>query len=212
MWIFLTILAILAAIVTVILLLPVDIIIKSSESGEMLLRYKFLFKTYGENPDPHNPIIKAVKKTTGIERLEIKAIKKNLKDKSYIPTAAETFNILVGLLKEVGRILKHFRAKRLWISVLCATDDAAKAAINYGQYSALIYPLLGAASAFIKIPSRAKRINLGFDPSLKEDAVHYDIVISISVLRVLSAFFRVAFAEAQRNLENEPPKGKNQSR
>ena len=96
MKIFLIILAVLALIVTAILILPVDIIIKSDENGELIFRYKLLFKTYGENPDPNNPIVKAVKKTTGIDKLEVREIKKKLKESSYVPTAMETINILKG--------------------------------------------------------------------------------------------------------------------
>ena len=101
MEIFLIILLILALIIAAILLLPVDIIIRSGEKGELEFRYKLLFKEYGENPDPNNPIVKAVKKTTGIDKLEVKEIKKKLKENSYVPTALETINILKGLLLQI---------------------------------------------------------------------------------------------------------------
>ena len=207
MKIFLIILFILALIVTAILILPVDIIIKSGEKGELLLRYKFLFKLYGENPDPNNPIIKAVKKTTGIEKLEAKEIKKKLKESSYVPTAVETISILKGLLGELGHMLKHFSARLFKIEVKCATSDAADAAINYGQYCALVYPLSAGLGVFIKIPKRARKIKIGFASELDEDKIEYEIIIRVKVMRVLAAFFRIAYKEAMRNLENgEPPK------
>lgn len=207
MKIFLIILLILALIIAVILILPVDIIIKSDEKGDLKLRYKFLFKIYGENPDPNNPIIKAVKKTTGIDKLEVKEIKKKLKESSYVPTALETISILKGLLGELGNILKHFSARLFKIDVKCSADDAADAAINYGQYCALIYPLTAGLGAFIKIPKRARKIKIGFAPELSDDKVEYEIIIRVKVMRVLAAFFRVAYKEAMRNLESgEPPK------
>ena len=58
MWIFLGIVAGLAAIVAIIWSLPVYVIIKSGEDGELILLYRFLGKWYGEDPDPNNPIIK----------------------------------------------------------------------------------------------------------------------------------------------------------
>lgn len=207
MEIFLIILLILALIIAAILLLPVDIIIRSGEKGELEFRYKLLFKEYGENPDPNNPIVKAVKKTTGIDKLEVKEIKKKLKESSYLPTALETINILKGLLKELGHILKHFKARLFKIEVSCAASDAADAAINYGQYCALVYPLTAGLGAFIKIPKRARKIKIGFAPEISEDKIEYEIIIRVKVMRVLVAFFRAAYEEAMRNLENsEPPK------
>ena len=47
MWIFLGIIAFIILLITVILLLPVYVIIKTDETGEVIFRYKILFKTYG---------------------------------------------------------------------------------------------------------------------------------------------------------------------
>lgn len=202
MKIFLIILLILALIIAAILMLPVDIIIKSDQKGNLQFRYKFLFKIYGEHPDPNNPIIKAVKKTTGIDKLEVKEIKKKLKESSYVPTALETISILKGLLGELGHILKHFSARLFRIEVKCAALDAAEAAINYGQYCALIYPLTAGLGVFIKIPKRARKINITLDREIEKDKIDYEIIIRIKVVRALWAFFRVSYKEAMRNLEN----------
>lgn len=207
MKIFLIILLILALIITAILMLPVDIIIKSDEKGELKLLYKLLFKTYGENPDPNNPIIKAVKKTTGIDKLEVGEIKKKLKESSYVPTAMETINILKGLLGELGHILKYFSARLFKIDVKCAALDAAQAAINYGQYCALIYPLTAGLGVFIKIPKKTRKISIALDHEIEKDKIDYEIIIRVKIVRVLVAFFRASYKEAMRNLENgEAPK------
>lgn len=202
MKIFLIILLILALIIAAILMLPVDIIIKSDEKGNLKLLYKFLFKIYGEHPDPNNPIIKAVKKTTGIDKLEVKEIKKKLKENSYVPTALETISILKGLLSELGHILKHFSARLFKIDVKCAALDAAEAAINYGQYCALIYPLTAGLGVFIKIPKKALKIDIALDHEIEKDKIDYEIIIRVKVVRALWAFFRVSYKEAMRNLES----------
>ena len=206
MKIFLIVLIILALIVAAILMLPVDIIIRSDQKGRLQFRFKLLFKEYGEKSNPSSPIAKAVKKTIGIDKLETAEIKKKLKEKSYLPTAAETISILKGLLGELGHILKHFSARLFKIEVSCATQDAADAAINYGQYCALIYPLTAGLGAFIKIPKRARKIKVGFAPELGEDKIEYEIIIRVRVVRVLIAFFRIALKEAMRNLENSDAK------
>ena len=66
MWIALGIVGFLAALITVILILPVKVIIKSDGNDELYLRYKFLGKTYGEDPDPNDPIILMLKKAGGV--------------------------------------------------------------------------------------------------------------------------------------------------
>ena len=201
MKILLIILLILAIIITAILLLPVDIIIKKDDKGNPKLLYKFLFKIYSENPDPNNPIVKALKKTTGIEKLEAREIRKKLKESSYVPTAIETINILKGLLSELGSILRRVSAKKFFVSIKCATSDAADAAINYGQYCALLYPLTAALGSFIKIPKRARKIGVFFAPELSEDRVDYEIIIRIKVVRALISLFRISYKEAMRGLE-----------
>ena len=70
MWIALGIIGFLAALITVILLLPVKVIIKNNENNELILRYKFLWKTFGERLDPNDPIIRTLKSLSGYERLE----------------------------------------------------------------------------------------------------------------------------------------------
>ena len=93
MWIFLGILGLIALIITVILLLPVYIIIKNDENGNPIIRYKFLFKTYGENPDPNNPLLKAVKKLAGIDNLSKKQLQHDIARRGVRNTLSQTFDI-----------------------------------------------------------------------------------------------------------------------
>ena len=90
MLIFLIILGILAAIITAILLSPVYVIIKNDKSNNLIILYKLLFKTFGENPDPNHPIVTALKKSTGIERLEKESLEKNIEDSGLSTTVSET--------------------------------------------------------------------------------------------------------------------------
>ena len=56
-------------------MLPVFIIIKTDDNGEIILRYKILNKIFGEEPDPDNPIIQVIKKGSGISKIESKNLK-----------------------------------------------------------------------------------------------------------------------------------------
>ena len=62
MWIVLIVIACLALLITVICLLPVKVLLKNDAQNPLILRYKFLGKTFGENPDPNDPIIKTLKR------------------------------------------------------------------------------------------------------------------------------------------------------
>ena len=59
MWIVLGIIGFLALLITVILLLPVKIILRNDDKEALILRYRFLGKTFGEDPNPDDPIVKA---------------------------------------------------------------------------------------------------------------------------------------------------------
>ncbi len=202
MWIFLGIVAFLVLLITAILHLPVYIIIKSDDSGELMIRYKFLHKTFGENPDPNNPILKTLKKASGISRLEAESLQLNVQKSGLLGTVSQTCRILIDLLKEVGKILKYCTAKRLSIKIICTGDDAAEAAINYGQCCTVIYPFAGLLSSIMKIRKKGQNINISCDYDGKQDIFKIDFLIMIRFYRVLAAFFRIALKEAKRTVKS----------
>ena len=94
MWIVLTIFAFLAIVIAVILLLPVKVIIKNDEKQGFVLRYKWLFKTFGENPNPNDPIVKALKQAGGVDRFEKANLKKNLRTEGLQKTVSDSYSSL----------------------------------------------------------------------------------------------------------------------
>lgn len=199
MWIFLGIVAFLAGLITVVLLLPVHVIIKNDEDNNMILRYKILFKTLGEDPDPNNPIAKAIKKSSGISRIEKKNLERNIEQSGFSSTVKETFDILVDLLREVVAILKYCTAKKFMLHIVCSAEDAADAAVSFGECCAVAYPAVGAVCSAVKVPNKARDIDIRCDYLSKKDIFRYDFDISVRVFRVLAAFFRIALAEARRS-------------
>lgn len=210
MWIFLGILGFIAVIITVILLLPVYIIIKNDENGNPIIRYKFLFKTYGENPDPNNPLLKAVKKLAGIDNLSKKQLQHDIARRGVRNTLSQTFDILIDLLHEILGLLKYCTATKLKLEVVCASEDAADAAIGYGQCCAIAYPLIGLVeSALKKTCRRGRKINIRCDFNEKEDYANYNFTVYIRIYHLIAALFRVSVAEAKRQIEKQkhnPPK------
>lgn len=210
MWIFLSILLFLILLITVILLLPISVIIKTDQNDELILRYRFLFKTYGEDPDPNNPIIKTLKEASGISRLEKENLKDKAKKTSYLATLSESFALITALLKRLLGLLNHCNLRVLKLHLICAEEDAAKTAIDYGRVCALAYPFLGFIHSNIKVRKRGEDINIACDYESKKGSYSFEAVLVVRFFRVLGAFFRAAYDEAKRINQSEPTQNKTQ--
>ena len=207
MWIVLGILAFLATLITVILLLPVKIILKNDEQNELILRYKYLFKTFGENPDPDDPIVKALLSATGVERLQTKNVQKNIQTEGLKSTISASFSMLIDLLKEVVALLKRCTITRLHITIRASGEDVDDAAIHYGQCCAATYSLLNVMRSFLKVRKRGCNIDLGCN-FFEKSVFRYEVVLSIRAARVLGGLWRVAMAEAKRMDAKKNPQEK----
>lgn len=204
MWIFLGIVGGLALLVTVILLLPVDVIIRNDENGNLLLHYKFLGKLYGEVPNPENPLVLQLKKTSGISRIE-ESLSSRKDGGSTMAAIREICDILGDLLKEVVAILKYCTAKKFSVRVVCAADNAADTAIAYGRTAAAVQGLYGVVSNLMKVRRRGREISIGCDFSgQQEKQFRYHIVIMVRLHRALGALWRLAMAEAKRENGERP--------
>ena len=207
MWIVLGILAFLATLITVILLLPVKIILKNDEQNELILRYKYLFKTFGENPDPDDPIVKALLSATGVERLQTKNVQKNIQTEGLKSTISSSFSMLIDLMKEVVSLLKRCTVTRLHITIRASGEDVDDAAIHYGQCCAATYSLLNVLRSFLKVRKRGCNIDLGCN-FFEKSVFRYEVVLSIRAARVLGGLWRVAMAEAKRMDAKKNPQEK----
>ena len=207
MWIVLGIFAFLATLITVILVSPVKIIIKNDEQNELILRYKFLFKTFGEDPNPDDPIVKALLSATGVERLQTKNVQKNIQTEGLKNTISASFSMLVDLLKEVVSLLKRCTVTRLRITIRASGDDVDDAAIHYGQCCAATYSLLNVLRSFLKVRKRGFNIDLGCN-FFEKAVFRYEVVLSIRAARVLGGLWRVAMAEAKRMEGKKKPQEK----
>lgn len=201
MWIALGIIGFLALLITVICLLPVKVIIKNDDQNVLVLRYKFLFKTFGENPDPNDPIIKTLKKAGGVTRLEKAEIQKSIQEDGLKKTVSESYEILTDLLREVVYLLKICVVTRLHVKIRCTGDDPAEAAVHYGEVCAVTYGLVNVLRSFVRIRRRDCQVDIGCDFFGSKPVFRYDLILRVSFGRVLSAFWRVVLAEAKRSGE-----------
>ena len=198
MWIALSILAFLAALVTVVLLSPVKVIIKNDEKNGFILRYKLLYKTYGENPNPDDVIVKTLKKSGGVTRLEKAAMQENIQTDGLQKTISDSYAALIGILKELLFLLKRCTATRLYLKIRCAEDEPDETALHYGICHAATHTLLGTLSAFLKIRKRGCKIDIGYDFEGGTPLFRYEVILSVPFGRVLAAFWRLVLAEGKR--------------
>ena len=200
MWILLGIVAFLLLLITVILLLPIDVILKTDANGEVLFRYTFLGKTFGEHPDPNNPIAKLLKRITGFDRLDGEAFKKRSADKNLLTAVSESASLILGLLKRVWELLRFGTVKVLHLDVVCATTDAAQTAICYGACHAALEPLLGWIHSYMRVCKRGERIEIRPDFTTEHGSFDFNIVVTFRLFRALIALYRAASDEAKRNV------------
>ncbi len=210
MWIFLSILAFIILLITVILLLPVYIIIKTDQNGEMIFRYKILFKTFGEDPNPDNPIVKTLKEISGVTRLDKEKLKESAKKGNLLETLNDSFSLILGLLKRLLGLLKFCTVKVLKVKIVCAESDAAQTAIDYGRCYAVVSPLLSFLHSSMKIRPKGEDINITCNFEKAESYYEFETVLVVRVFRVLGALFRAAYDEAQRISRKEAIDNKNQ--
>ena len=198
MWIVLAILLFVALLITVILLLPVKIIVKNDEQNELILRYKFLFKTFGEDPDPNDPIVKMLKTAVGADRLEGKNVQANIQKDGLQAAVSDSFQTLTQLVKEALSLLQYATITRLHIYLRCADQDADDAAIQYGWCCAAASTLLNLLQGYLKLRKRGCKIDIGCDFEASQAVFRYDVMLSLRFGRILAAFWRVALREAKR--------------
>lgn len=204
MWIAFLILAILAIIIAIILLLPVKVIIKNDENDALILRYKLLFKTYGENPNPDDPIVQALTKAGGVDRFRKKNIQRNIQSEGLQKTVSDSYTALIDLLKELLGLLKKCTIIKLDVRILCADSDPSKAAINYGIYNAVTHTLLGALHSLVRIRRRKVNVDIRCVFDTQPSSFRYEAVLAVPFFRVVAAFWRAAVAEAKRTAKQSP--------
>ena len=203
MYVVLGILAALAALIAVILLLPVKIILKNDDENQFILRFRFLFMTFGDAGDKKksntdNPIVNALLSATGFDRLQTKTVEKNIRNDGLKKTVSESYAMLSGLLREAVTLLKRCTVSRLHIKIRSSGGDADQIAIRYGQYCAATYSLLNILRNFIKIRKRGCNIDIGCNFLEKEPVFRYEVVLSFRTGRVLAGFWRIALGQIKR--------------
>ncbi|MBE6946783.1 MAG: DUF2953 domain-containing protein [Ruminococcaceae bacterium] len=189
-------------IIAIILLLPVNLHIKSGKDGEMLLYFRILFFKFGEEPNPDSIIVNELKDTFGISKFQnLQSIQKTVEEESLISAAKLFVDTLVSLFGYLFTLLSACSVTRLRLNIVAASEDAAAAAIQYGILNSIVYPIAGYVSEYARVRKRAVKVNVSCDYSVQKASVEYDIVLFARLYKVFSVIFA---AEKEKLIEERP--------
>ncbi len=207
MKIFLIIIGALTLTIAAALFLPIYVILKTDQNGEFEVRFKFLGKVFGDEPNPkpsrNNALVDALKKAAGLSRLEKKRVKTHVKKAGVFDTVKESFDLILDLLKKIVELLRRCVIKKLRLKIVCAKEDAADTAISYGRYCAVVNPALAFIHNFMKVKERGKDISITCDYNGGEEKFELELVLYARVFRVLGALIGIVLQEAQRVSEGK---------
>lgn len=198
MWIALGILGFLAALIAVLLLCPVQILIRSDSREPLALRYKYLWFTFGEESLPGNPIAKILKKTSGAEKAKKASLQQRLQTSNLRETVQEGYKVILSLVKHLKSLLKHCMIKKLHIKIRSGGGDPAVAAIHYGQYCALTNSLVTALRALLTVRKKGLHIDIGCDFDASREIFECDAIVAVRLGHVVAVFLRIILDELKR--------------
>ena len=197
-----SILGALLLIIAIILLLPVNLHIKSGKDGEMQLYFRILFFKFGEEPNPDSIIVNELKDTFGISKFQnLESIQKTVEEESLLSAAKLFVDTLVSLFRYLFTLLSACTVTRLHLNIVAASEDAAETAMQYGILSSIVHPVVGYISSFARVRKRGVKIKIGCDYSGQKTTVDYDIVLFARLYKVFSVIFA---AEKERLMEERP--------
>lgn len=178
--------------IAVILALPVSVILIRDEERGFLILYRFLWMTFGEEPDPDNPVAKAAVKVLGLDKLEsVDRLKKEADRSGAAETAGDLALVLRELLGRVVWILPRCRVKTLHIRSISAGEDAAAVAMDYGLVCAAVYPLIGWIKSAMRVSKRGERVEIGCDYDAVGSTFEMNIRLSVRIWYVLLALIHI---------------------
>lgn len=199
MWIFLGIILLLILLITIVLLLPFSLIIKTDKNGEPIFLFKFLFKTFGnEKTEKESPFVKALMDLSGISRLGSDKSKETSEKSGFLNLLRGNISLIMKVLTEILKVLKKCTVKVLKIDIVCAGENAADTAISYGVCYSILSPLLNLIHSNMKVVESGEKININADFNSKEGSLKVELVLVLKVYNLLFAFFNLVKAEFKR--------------
>ena len=198
MYIFLSIMAFLFLLIAIILLLPFYITLKNGQDNKPIFEVKFLSILVSNDKNSDHFFAKLFKSRDNTKEEAKDEEKKNKK-----LNISEVFNLVIAVLKEIVKLFKHCKAKKIEVNVVCASDDAADSAIKYGACCAVLYPALSIIDTLLKSKPKNRQIDISCDFNETKDKIEYNLTISVRVFRLVVAALNVILAEIKRKTKKQ---------
>lgn len=195
-------LAVIAAVIVILLFLPIDIVLRYRGETGFEMRYRFLGKLYGERKKPDSPVGKALKKLVGISHLDSKEhLRSSLEDSGLPATLSSTLSALKLLIDRVIWLLPRSKLKKLKIVSVSAGEDAADTALSYGAACAALYPLISYLESVMRVSKNGTEAHISCDFDAKKSVFEIDLVFSFHIRHALSALWYIASQQAAEQIE-----------
>ena len=200
MKIFLFVLCIILLLIFAVLMLPVNLKILCRKGEEPKVKVSVLgidFSTKSKN-SKH----KKANKPNSLNR-NLKKLKQGFKNNSLSASAENVKEILTSVFDIILNAVSKCRLKKFNLKLICAENDAAKAAVEYGIASAVIYPFIGIIKNKVNCSKNAVNINLGCKYNSDETEFLFETVISFKVLYLVSALIKFLKELIKKQIKNK---------
>mgnify|MGYP004515964397 FL=1 len=159
-----TVLGFLAALIFIVLILPVSASITSSDTKKTEFKIKILFFTVfsslksekkkksdssekeqkSSEKEQNSDKYKRIKHVLGIDRFDsFEKLYNNVKKGGIDGTFSKTLGIIKFVLKRLKEVLNHIKLKKLNITYISGGDSASSAAFGYGIACSAVFPVSG---------------------------------------------------------------------
>ena len=159
-----TVLGFLAALVFIVLILPVSASSTSSDTKKTEFKIKILFFTVfsslksekkkksdsskkeqkSSEKEQNSDKYKRIKHVLGIDRFDsFEKLYNNVKKGGIDGTFSKTLGIINFVLKQLKEVLNHIKLKKLNITYISGGDSASSAAFGYGIACSAVFPVSG---------------------------------------------------------------------
>lgn len=201
-----TVLAVIILLIAIILMLKLKLIVSYGRQNGLTVLYRILFFTFGQNPNPDSAFSKKIKKMLGIDKIEsADAIKQSVEEKGVSDVIQRIATIVTLLAGRIFWLLNYCKIHKLRIFAVCADEDAADAAIDYGLVCAAVYPFTAFLTSNIKTAKNAEDISVLCDFE-GEKQLQFDLTVSVRIIHILRALLHNSMAKAESELQKETAK------
>lgn len=181
MWMFI----VLGIVGVVTALLASPIVLKVELKEQVTVTLRFWFVKIGLYPRPpktkKKPSQKQRKKPTAEESAEVEATPPQ--KEGTVKKIKQLFKVLSTLFHGSFRLLKGAKVKNLNLTLGITGEDAATAAIHYGQVCSIAYPFLGLIDAHMKLKN--PKVNIYCDYLAEKPTIECSGKICVSVFHAV---------------------------